>query len=145
MGRGWGFGLHEAMDQTGAFLGPLLGAGILFVRTNGQADIAGYQLVFALLAVPASLAFLSLLVARILYPHPAHIENKTPKIAVTGFTSGYWLYVLAAGMIGAGYADFQLIAFHVKDAALAADPMIPLLYALAMGTVAIFALPAGWL
>jgi hypothetical protein len=23
MGRGWGFGLHEAMDQVGAVLGPL--------------------------------------------------------------------------------------------------------------------------
>src|ERR1700737_4774451 len=23
-GRGWGFGLHEAMDQIGAFLGPLV-------------------------------------------------------------------------------------------------------------------------
>ncbi len=24
MGRGWGFGLHEALDQTGATIGPLL-------------------------------------------------------------------------------------------------------------------------
>ena len=28
MGRGWGFALHEAMDQTGATLGPLLVAGV---------------------------------------------------------------------------------------------------------------------
>jgi len=24
VGRGWGFGLHEAMDQAGAMLGPLI-------------------------------------------------------------------------------------------------------------------------
>lgn len=29
MGRGWGFGLHEAMDQTGALLGPLIVALVL--------------------------------------------------------------------------------------------------------------------
>jgi hypothetical protein len=32
MGRGWGFGLHEAMDQIGALLGPLLVAAVLFRR-----------------------------------------------------------------------------------------------------------------
>ncbi|MGB8199264.1 MAG: MFS transporter, partial [Pseudonocardiaceae bacterium] len=29
LGRGWVFGLHEAIDQSGAFLGPLLLAGVL--------------------------------------------------------------------------------------------------------------------
>lgn len=28
-GRGWGFGLHEALDQTGATVGPLVVAGVL--------------------------------------------------------------------------------------------------------------------
>lgn len=30
MGRGWGFGIHEALDQTGATLGPLLTAAVLY-------------------------------------------------------------------------------------------------------------------
>ncbi|HET7289558.1 MAG TPA: MFS transporter, partial [Thermodesulfobacteriota bacterium] len=29
MGRGWAFGLHEAMDQTGAIIGPAIVAGVL--------------------------------------------------------------------------------------------------------------------
>ena len=33
VGHGWGFGLHAAMDQTGAFLGPLLMA-IIMARTG---------------------------------------------------------------------------------------------------------------
>jgi len=32
MGHGWGFGLHEAMDQIGAMLGPLVVAGVLYFR-----------------------------------------------------------------------------------------------------------------
>ena len=34
MGYGWGFGLHEAMDQIGALLGPLLVAVVLVRRGN---------------------------------------------------------------------------------------------------------------
>src|SRR5207248_2138113 len=80
-----------------------------------------------------------------LYPHPTQLESKAPKIAVTGFTSGYWLYAIGAGLIGAGYADFQLIAYHLKSTGLAPDSAIPLFYALAMGTTAIAALATGWL
>lgn len=30
IGRGWGFGLHEAMDQVGAMIGPLIIAGVFY-------------------------------------------------------------------------------------------------------------------
>jgi hypothetical protein len=49
MGRGWAFGLHEALDQVGAVLGPLAVAGVLALR-------AGYHTAFAALLVPAILA-----------------------------------------------------------------------------------------
>ena len=52
-GRGWGFAIHEAMDQIGAVTGPLLVLGILFVSKNN------YPLAFKWLAVPA--VFFSLL------------------------------------------------------------------------------------
>ena len=48
-GRGFGYGLHEAMDQIGAVLGPLLLSLILYLqrRAPGDADeIAGYRLGF---------------------------------------------------------------------------------------------------
>ena len=32
IGRGWGFGLHEAMDQIGAILGPLIVATVLYLN-----------------------------------------------------------------------------------------------------------------
>ena len=46
MGRGWGFGLHEAMDQTGAILGPLLVSAVLYLQFV-------YSDAFALLLIPA--------------------------------------------------------------------------------------------
>ena len=49
VGRGWGFGFHEAMDQIGAMLGPLIVAAVLYF--NG-----GYRAGFAYLLIPAILA-----------------------------------------------------------------------------------------
>jgi MFS family permease len=56
-GRGWGFGLHEAMDQIGALLGPLVVAAVLYRR-------GGYQTGFAVLLIPALLALSVLIVGR---------------------------------------------------------------------------------
>jgi MFS family permease len=55
----------------------------------------------------------------------------------------FWLYVAATAMIAAGYADFPLIAFHMKSAGAGSDIAIPLLYALAMGVDAVAALAFG--
>jgi MFS family permease len=143
MGRGWSFGLHEAMDQTGAFLGPLIGAGVLFWRGFGQDDLGGYRTTYAVLLVPAVCAVVTLAIAPSRYPRPAELESKAPKISAEGMTRGHWVYVVGAGLIGAGFADFQLIVYHLKQAAIVPDQGIPLLCALAVATIGIAALLAG--
>ncbi|HEX9371654.1 MAG TPA: MFS transporter, partial [Roseiflexaceae bacterium] len=104
MGRGWGFGLHEAMDQIGAVLGPLIVAAVLYVRGD-------YQTGFALLLIPALLALGVLVAARLLYPHPRDLEVDVPAPATRGFPRVFWLYLAAVALIAAGYADFPLIAY----------------------------------
>jgi MFS family permease len=136
VGLGWGFGLHQAMDQIGAVLGPLLVASVLAFQ-------GGYRLGFAVLLGPALLALLALLAAARLYPHPRHLEVSVPKIETRGLTRPYWLYVAAAALIGAGYADFPLIAYHFYRQAVAPATWIPLLYAVAMGVDAVAALILG--
>src|SRR6266567_3935211 len=58
MGYGWGFGVHEALDQFGALFGPLLVALVLAVSQHD------YKLAFAALAVPALITLSLLLVER---------------------------------------------------------------------------------
>ena len=41
VGRGRGFGVHKALDQTGAFLGPLLVAGVIVLTGHTAAGLAG--------------------------------------------------------------------------------------------------------
>jgi len=136
MGRGWGFGLHEAMDQMGAMLGPLIVAAVFYLK-------GGYQVGFGVLLVPALLALSILLLARLLYPHPRDMEVGTVKLESKGFPQVFWLYLASVALIAAGYADFPLIAFHFEKAAVVSATWIPVFYALAMGVDAIAALIFG--
>ena len=136
MGRGWVFGLHEALDQIGAVLGPLIVTAVLYFK-------GGYRTSFAVLLVPAFLALSVLLAARLLYPRPKDLEAILPELVTKGYPRRFWLYIVAASLIGAGYVDFPLIAYHFEKAALFSDNMIPVLYAVAMGVDALAALVLG--
>ncbi|GIX01368.1 MAG: MFS transporter [Thermogutta sp.] len=136
IGRGWGFGLHEAMDQIGAILGPMLVAGILLAGGS-------FQTSFAALGIPAILALLVLAVACVLYPRPQELETKTPHLRVKGFSPSFWLYMIGAACVAAGFVDFPLIAYHFERIRLLPAEWIPISYALAMGVDAVAALVFG--
>ncbi|MDR7422157.1 MAG: MFS transporter [Armatimonadota bacterium] len=136
MGRGWGFGVHEALDQVGAVLGPLVVAGVVLTRSS-------YRLGFAVLAIPAALALAVLVVARFLYPRPRDLETAAPRLEAAGLRRPFWVYLAGMALVGAGYADFPLIAFHLGQRAVAPAAAIPVLYAVAMGVDALAALIFG--
>jgi MFS family permease len=137
VGRGWGFGLHEFMDQLGAFLGPLLVALVL-------AQTHHYPRAYAVLAIPAGLALASLFTAIKFYPDPSRFEEpKGDAIAARGLPRAFWIYMAAAGLLAAGFVDFPLIAFHFSKTSLATPPQIPVFYSAAMGVEALTALVFG--
>ncbi|HYL38165.1 MAG TPA: MFS transporter [Bryobacteraceae bacterium] len=138
VGRGWGFGLHEFMDQTGAFLGPLLVAFILH-------ESRPYTRAYALLAIPAFLAIATASAATRFYPDPGRFEPPAPHLSDSpgALPRAFWIYIAAAGLLGAGFVDFPLIAFHFQKTSLASPPAIPLFYAVAMGVEALAALAFG--
>jgi MFS family permease len=136
MGRGWGFGLHEALDQMGAMLGPLIVAGVLYFR-------GGYQMSFGVLLVPALLALSVLVAARLLYPRPRAFEEGVVKLESNVFPKVFWLYLAAIALIAAGYVDFPLIAYHFKRVSIVSDDWIPIFYTVAMGVDALAALLFG--
>jgi len=135
-GHGWGFGLHEAMDQLGAVTGPLALAAI--VGGSG-----GYRLGFALLTVPAILCLLVLLAARQAYPDPTKLEIKTAEVTASRLPAVYWRYLAAAALVAFGYADFPLIAFDFGRRGVVPAEWIPAFYAVAMLSAAMSALIFG--
>lgn len=133
IGQGWVFGLNEALDQTGATLGPLIAAWVLYHR-------GGYPHAFAALLTSALLCLGCLFVTWLLFRRPHELEA-VPKSAAGGaeFSRGYWLYVVAGALIAAGFADFSLIAFHFQKSATVPQALVPVFYSVAMATGAVSA------
>lgn len=136
VGRGFGFGLHEAMDQIGAVMGPLAVASVLYWK-------GGYRNGFVILIVPAVLGLIVLLVGQRLYPNPRDFEVGTVELKEEGLPRIFWIYLGAVALVAAGYADFPLIAYHFQKAAILTEQTIPLVYGMAMGVDAIAALVFG--
>jgi predicted MFS family arabinose efflux permease len=126
MGYGWAFGVHEALDQFGAMCGPLLIAVVLAVSAND------YRLAFAVLAVPAAIMLSLLGVARLLYPRPRDLEPDTDAVHADGLPKPFWIYLAAAALVAAGFADFPIIAYHFQRAGTVSASVIPVFYAVAM-------------
>ena len=135
-GRGWGFGLHEALDQIGAMLGPVVVALVLYFR-------GGYRKAFGLLLIPAILALGVLAAARFLYPRPRDFEADLEKQRGQGLPRAFWIYFAAVAFLAAGFADFPLIAFHFQRVSVVSGEWIPVFYAIAMGVDALAALVFG--
>lgn len=138
VGRGFGFGLHEALDQIGAIVGPLIFSAILFAGGN-------YRSGFSVLWIPAMMVPVVLCIARNRLPHPEKLEiaHESGSKNNTLFSKTFVLYSLFTFFAVAGFANFPLIAYHLKMKTIVGDAQIPALFALAMGVDALTALIIG--
>lgn len=136
IGHGWAFGLHEALDQTGAMAGPLIAALVLWLHHD-------YRAAFAWLGVPAVLTLLSLFVVRIRFGFAGHIAPAGDEATNGTLSRAFWLYAAATALVGFGFADFPLIAFHFEKAHIVGQSYVPLFYAAAMGAAGLGSLAFG--
>jgi MFS family permease len=136
MGRGWAFGVNEAMDQFGALIGPLAVAGLL-------AWMGSFQLAFASLAAPALITLLLVCGARVSFPDAGRVEREPRNSQAGGYPPAYWWYCLGAGLVGFGFADFSLIAFRFNQSQIVPNEWIPVFYAFAMAAGGLGSLIVG--
>ena len=139
-GRGSAFGVHQAMDQTGAVAGPLLLAAVLWQHAGN------YRLAFAVLIVPGVIVLALLFWLRHRVPDPAAYEIAASALSAPPETShGHgepaaraalpplvWQYIGAVGLLSLGIAAFPLLAYHAQTQTLLTAAQVPLLFALAM-------------
>ncbi len=146
VGLGRGFAVHKALDQIGAFAGPLVVAGL--IALTGVVWPA-----LAVLAIPGAVAVVLLFRIRLRSPDAA---GEAVAAAVAGggrlrawfgadLPRRFFLFAGAAGAATAGLATFGLISFHANRAGLVPLAAVPLLYAAAMASAAVAALASGWL
>lgn len=136
IGHGKGFGMHEALDQIGAVVGPLIISGIFFWKEN-------YALGFGVLSIPALISLSILYAAYRRFPmQPVIKDEKSDDRRFIQKRSFVW-YLVGIGFVALGFADFPLLAFHFKHTNLFTDQWIPIIYAIAMGVDALAGLGLG--
>lgn len=136
VGRGWGFGLHEAFDRFGGLLGPLL---MFFILSPAPQ----FKMAFGLLAIPAALALGTLYFTYKKFPHPEIAEPSKEPFSFKNFSRHFWVFLGASALVGAGTLDFALVAFHLHKQTIVTTSHIPLYYMGAIAVTAIFALVGG--
>jgi len=146
LGRGRAFAVHEALDQSGALLGPLVVAGMI--------ALSGFRLGFAVLAIPGALAVALLGHLRRAVPTPAAYDpvgSDAVAAARAGtpepwwrFSRRFWAYSAFTALTMLGFATFGVLAYHLAVARVLPAWQIPIVYAAAMGVDALAALASGW-
>jgi MFS family permease len=134
-GRGWVYGVNTALDETGATLGPLLVAGILFFKGS-------YQIAYAFLLLSSLLALATLTFARLQFPVPARLEEgRTATERKIG--RRYWLLMAASSCFGAGMVSYELVSYYLIDAGLVPATWMPVMLAFATGSGVLASLALG--
>ena len=139
-GRGTAFAIHEALDQSGALIGPLVVAAMI--------ALSGYKAGFAVLAIPGALTLVALAWLRHSAPHPEAYEHSYRQIdgqAIhpTKLSRQFWLYTGFTGVSMFGFATFAVLAYHQEVRHVLPAELIPITYAAAMGAAALAALGSG--
>ncbi len=136
VGRGWGFGIHKALDQVGAVIGPL-------VMVAALALTGGYAPGFLLLGIPLAGVAVVLFLAQSEVPTPGRLETDGGTREDMNSLPGIMPYAAFIFLGMAGFVNFPLISFHLKAQSIIPDTAIPLFYALAMAVSVVVALLVG--
>ncbi len=142
VGTGWGFGVHEALDQLGGVLGPLLLA-MVFMVVGAKGSVRDYQTGYAVLVAPLALLIAALLWAFRAYRSSPVLEPPPSSPHARGLSRIFWLYTAFTLLTALGFVNFILIGYHLKARSILPDAQIPLIYASAMLVDALVALAVG--
>jgi len=150
-GRGRGFAVHKALDQVGAFAGPLL--------LTGATAVTGVLWPgLALLAIPGALSLVLLAQLRrrvpsVVEPDQADASSAPAPVAPSAgalrrllgadLPGAFHVFAFAVALTTAGLMTFGVISFHFVTSGLIPLAAAPLVYAMAMAVEAVAALSTG--
>jgi MFS family permease len=136
VGRGRGFAVHKALDQVGAFAGPLLVAGVVALTGETWPGLA-------VLAVPGAVAMLLLFRLRAALTAPGPRPHVEP-VPDGPLPRSFHLLTLACALATFGLLTFGVLSYHLVEADLVPLAWVPVVYAAAMGIEAVAALATGY-
>jgi MFS family permease len=149
VGRGRGFGVHKALDQVGAFAGPLVVSAVV--------ALASLWAGMAVLAVPGAVAMVLLFALRRRVPDPSAYDEASTVAAPeeqerrgwwaeavgAGLSGDFFRYALAASLTTGALVTFGIIGYHLTVEGIVPVAAVPIVYAAAMAVEAVAALLVG--
>lgn len=131
---GRSFGLHKAMDNTGAIVGPLLAFGVLAVVPGG------YRTVFVLAAIPAviGVATILLLIKEASKPK----ESLYARFSFRDFPKRYYLLLGIIFLFTLGNSTDALLIVKASEVGIKVT-YIPLVYLVFNAVSVLFSIPLG--
>jgi len=148
--RGRSFGFHRALDQTGAVLGPLAAAGLLYLfgaafplkgATVAPEYIAAIRKTILFAAIPGVLAVVTV-VFFVRERKPLHPGAKHLAVSWQGLPVAYRRFVLVMGLFTLANASNAFLILRAKDVGIDLW-QLPLLYGLYNLVTVIFSIPGG--
>jgi predicted MFS family arabinose efflux permease len=71
------------------------------------------------------------------------MEQQLPSLETRGIPGLFWLYLVGAGLVAAGFVDYPLLAYHLQTKTRVSADFVPVFYAVAMGVSGIGSLVLG--
>lgn len=134
--RGRAFGLHRALDTTGAVVGPLLALALLSVFNEN------FRPIFLIAFGPAAAGLALLALVREEPRRQSPPQRSQPAFALSDFSQAYRLFLLVSLVFALGNSSDAFLLLRARDVGLGTSAVV-LAYVLFNGTYALLAAPAG--
>ena len=137
--RGYAFGLHKAMDKSGAILGPFVA--YLLLSQLGQ-QYSTFRIIFGLAII---LAFAAVFVLALSIKEPnAAVPRERPSLIATyrSMSLRYKCYLGAAALFSMSYFSFSFLLLQAYQAGFSAKE-VALLYGLCNLSFSLLSIPLG--
>jgi MFS family permease len=134
--RGRAFGLHRAMDSSGAIAGPLIALGLL--AWFGQHN---YRPIFLIAGIPGAISVLLLLAVREIR-HKPRTEPLPPLLSLHGYDRRFLTFVGVTLLFAVGNSSDAFLVLRSQDLGLGATAIV-IAYTLYNVAYAGLSLPAG--
>ena len=122
--RGYSFGVHKALDKTGAILGPLIAYGLLRWLGDGAST---FKMLFWIALIPA---VLSIIVLSRIQDQPEPVHQRENMLETWNILSPQFKrYLITSGIFSLAYFSFGFLLLHAHDAGFTTQDIV-LLYAL---------------
>ncbi len=131
---GTGFGVHKAMDNCGAIVGPLISFLILLAFPGG------YRRVFLFAAIPAFLGVLTIIF--FIKEAKANQESLIKKIAIKDFSKSYYIFLIIVFIFTLGNSTDALLLVKANDIGIDIT-FIPIAYLIFNSVSVLLSVPMG--